>query len=132
MVAALLGWHEHHGRALSVVQEALATSCVLPMPALVEAFAVMTRLPPPHRVRPGDALRLLHETFHGRASVVALDADEVWALLAGLAGDAVGGGAAYDAQIAACAKKSRAARIATFNRRHFERFDLGDLVLVVP
>ncbi len=134
IVPALLSWHEHHGAALPVVQEALAAdeAAILPLPALVEAFAVMTRLPPPWRLRPEVAHRLLAQTFHGRARVVGLDGEDAWALLDGVLANAVSGGATYDAHITACALKAGAARIATFNRRHFERLDLGDMALVVP
>ncbi|NLG64599.1 MAG: VapC toxin family PIN domain ribonuclease, partial [Actinobacteria bacterium] len=44
----------------------------------------------------------------------------------------IAGGATYDAHVLACAKQGGAARLATFNRRHFERLELGDMELVVP
>ena len=134
IVPALLSWHEHHGAALPVVQEALAggSAVILPLPALIEAFAVLTRLPPPWRLRPEVAHKLLADTFQSRARVVGLDGDEAWALLAEALSTEVSGGATFDAHIAACAKKAGAARLATFNRRHFERLDLGDVALLVP
>ena len=42
------------------------------------------------------------------------------------------GAPTYDAYIAACARKANARRLVTFNRRHFERLELGDVDLVVP
>lgn len=134
IVPALLSWHEHHAAALPVVQEALAgtSAIILPLPALVEAFAVLTRLPPPWRLRPEVAHKLLADTFLGRARVVGLDGDEAWALLNKALSTEVSGGATCDAHIAACAKKAGADRLATFNRRHFERLDLGDIALLVP
>ncbi len=36
---------------------------LLPAPALVEAYAVLTRLPPPHRLSVPDALALLEANF---------------------------------------------------------------------
>jgi len=134
IVPALLAWHEHHGAALPVVQEALAgaSPVILPLPALVEAFAVLTRLPPPWRVRPEDAHRLLADTFRGKARVVGLDGDEAWTFLDDALVGEVSGGATYDAHIAACVKKAGAARLATFNLRHFEHLDLGNVALLVP
>jgi len=134
MVPALLSWHEHHHAALPVVQEALAgrEALILPLPALIEAFAVLTRLPPPWRLRPEVAHKLLYDTFQGRARVVGLDGDEAWALLDGALKSEISGGATYDAHIAACALKAGAACLVTFNRRHFERFDLGQMTLRVP
>ena len=36
---------------------------VIPAHSLVESYAVMTRLPAPHRVAPADAVQLLRENF---------------------------------------------------------------------
>jgi len=134
IVPALLSWHEHHPAALPVVQEALGADepLILPLPALVEAFAVMTRLPPPWRLRADDAHRLLRASFRGHCRVVGLDGDEAWALLEGALSAGISDGAVYDANIAACARKAGAAQLASFNRRHFERLDLGDMALLVP
>lgn len=134
IVPALLSWHEHHGAALPVVRDALAseTPAILPLPALVEAFAVLTRLPAPWRLRPDDARRLLVESFRDRARVVGLDGDEAWALLDEALASDVSGGGTYDLHIATCARKAGAGRLATFNRRHFEPLDLGGVALLVP
>ena len=134
VIPALLSWHEHHHRALPVVQAALSSPepVILPLPALIEAFAVMTRLPQPWRIKAADAHRLLQDTFRAEAQVVGLDGAATWSLLDAALAQEVSGGATYDAHIAACARKARAARLATFNRRHFERMDLGEMVLLVP
>ena len=42
-------------------------------PALVEAYAVLTRLPPPHRLSPADALALLEADFIHPAKIITLD-----------------------------------------------------------
>ncbi len=134
VIAALLSWHEHHEMALRTVQEALAHPAgpILPLPALIESYSVMTRLPPPSRLAPQDAHALLARTFEGAARIVALDGREGWGLLDGLARHRIAGGTAYDAHIVACARKAGADRIATFNQRHFARLDLGEIELVVP
>ena len=64
--------------------------------------------------------------------MVGLDGRQAWALLDLALAQGVAGGATYDAHIAACAMKARVTQLATFNRRHFERFDLGDVALLVP
>lgn len=134
IVPALMSWHEHHSAAHPIVRDALADEqgVILPVPALVEAYAVITRLPAPWRLRARDAHRLLVETFRGRAHLVGLAGDEAWDLLDNVVANAVSGGATYDAHIAACARKANARRLVTFNRRHFERLELGDVDLVVP
>ena len=134
ILAALLGWHEHHARALPVVDGALAgpDRVVLPLPALIEAYAVMTRLPVGKRLRPEDALALLDGTFRDQADVIALDGPRGWRMLESAVARAVAGGATYDAHVAACAIAGGAHRLVTFNERHFRRLDLGAMVLVVP
>ena len=54
LVAALLGWHEHHVAAFRVLDAVLAADddLVLPVHALIETYAVLTRLPAPHRLSP--------------------------------------------------------------------------------
>jgi toxin FitB len=120
IVAALLGWHEHHAPALRVLQQAFDRDrVVVPAPALVEAYSVMTRLPAPHRISPVDALDLLDETFHAAAAVAALTASELWRFVRALPGAQVAGGRTYDAHILACADKAQARVLWTLNERDF-------------
>lgn len=133
VVPALLDWHDHHQAAQRVVNDAIeAGDAILPLPALLEAYAVITRLPQPWRLGPRVARQLLAATFQPRSRIVALEATEGWSLLSGIADLGVAGGTTHDAHILACAKKAGAARLATFNDRHFLRLDLGDLRLLVP
>lgn len=132
ILAALIERHEHHDRAFPVVHAALATTAVVPLPALIEAYAVMTRLPPPLRQTPEAALWLLRTAFEDRARIVAAEQGAAWSLLASLVERGVAGGATYDAHIALCARLGGARTLATFNTRDFERLDLGDLQLLLP
>lgn len=61
MVAAVCDWHEHHERAREEIERRLDRDEVMvtAAPALVEAYAVLTRLPAPHRLSPEDALVLI-------------------------------------------------------------------------
>src|ERR1043166_9312671 len=55
IIAALLTWHESHELALEALVGSMAargSRLVVPGPALVEAYAVMTRLPAPRRLPP--------------------------------------------------------------------------------
>jgi predicted nucleic acid-binding protein len=119
VVAALLGWHEEHEVARRALDRGLAAKrVVLPAPVLLEAYAVMTRLPAPHRLHPDDAVALLKDTFVG-AATVALDPEEVWRLLADLESARISGGRTYDCHILACARKAHARRLLTLNQRDF-------------
>ena len=133
-VAALLSWHEHHSIVLPLLQAALKEEGgpVLPLPALIETYSVLTRLPPPSRLAPADALELLARTFRGRCRIVALDGQEGWSLLETLARRGIVGGTTRDAHIVACARKAGAGRLVTLNRRDLSRLELGGIELVVP
>jgi predicted nucleic acid-binding protein len=134
VVAALLAAHEHHEAARRTVDDALAhpSGAILPAPVLIEAYAVLTRLPPPWRLRADVAERLLRDTFDGHAAVVSLPDDAAWSLLRNLARRRLVGGIAHDAQVAACAEAAGARALATLHRRDFARLDLGAMELVVP
>lgn len=86
--------------------------------ALLEAFAVLTRLPPPNRLSPADALTVLDRNW-SEAETIALTAIETWRALRALAGAGINGGRIYDGCIAASARKARCDEILTWNTRHF-------------
>lgn len=120
VIASLLTWHEHHAAARRAIEAAMnASPFVIPVPALVESYAVMTRLPAPHRLSPSDAQALLRENFAATARAESLTTDECWTLLARLAADSIAGGRTYDAQILAAAVKSGAGVLLTFNVADF-------------
>ncbi|CAN5688195.1 PIN domain-containing protein [soil metagenome] len=133
VVAALLGAHEHHEAARRTVDDALSSpgGAILPVPVLFEAYAVLTRLPAPWRLRADVAERLLRDTFEEHATVVSLpDEDGAWSVVRNLAQRGLIGGIAHDAHIAACAQAAGADALATLNRRDFDRLDLGSMALV--
>ena len=53
---------------------------IIAAPALVGAHAVLTRLPPPHRISPEAALTLLDNNFVKSVTVIALTAKSYEAL----------------------------------------------------
>ena len=83
IVAAVCGWHERHGRAEEEIERRLrrAETMLVAAPALVETYAVLTRLTPPHRLSAADALTLLEANFMRPGKIVALDARSYRALL---------------------------------------------------
>src|SRR5258706_16292070 len=91
------------------------------MPALVEAYSVLTRMPAPFRLSPADASRVLQSSLQGVSQLASLSDEGSWLFLADLAKGRVIGRAVYDFQIIACAVKAWAKQIITFNARDFER-----------
>lgn len=120
VVAGLLLWHEHHELSRKALEAALEDgTLVLPVPTLVESYAVMTRLPAPHRLSPADAQSLLRANFGDRPTIDGLTGTECWAMLDDLAVDGVAGGRTYDAQILAVALKRKAVVLLTLNPSDF-------------
>ena len=121
LVAAVLPQHEHHAATVADLARRRAANhhFILAVHAATEAYAVLTRLPPPHRVSPSDAFAVLDRNW-GNAEMVGLTHTESWRVLRSHATVGIGGGRVYDGQIAQCARKAKAAEILTWNVRHFE------------
>lgn len=122
MVAAVCAWHEHHEAARAGVEDRLERGDTLAIAAhaVAEAYAVLTRLPAPHRLAPADAWALVNANFVDPAIIVTLDADGYRGVLRGLAADGIGGGKTYDALIGRCASQAGVETLLTLNPRHFD------------
>jgi predicted nucleic acid-binding protein len=133
MVAAVCAWHTLHAAAAAEIECRLdrGERMVIAAHAIAETYAVLTRLPAPHRLAPSDAWTLVRTNFVDNAALVTLDAPAHVAVLEKLAGAGIGGGRTYDGLIAACAGASRARALLTFNRRHFDP-PPHDVMLVDP
>lgn len=134
MVPAVCSWHEHHDAASGEIDRRLLRGERMHVagPGLVEAYAVLTRLPPPYRVSPSDALALLEASFMTPARTVTLDARAYLRLLRGAPSEGIAGGRAYDGVIAACARAAGASALLTFNDRDFLPLAGRGLEIVVP
>ena len=134
IVAAVCAWHESHEPARDEIERRLrrAETMLVAAPALIEAYAVLTQLPAPHRLAASDASALLDANFVGLGRVVALDARAYCTLVRQAPADGISGGRTYDAVVAACAMKGRATALLTFNDQHFGQFAAAGLEIVVP
>lgn len=133
MVAAVCAWHEHHDQAAREIEGRLrrGEKMLIAGPTLIESYSVLTRLPPPHRLSPVDALALLDANFM-RAKIIALDGRSYVTLLRRAADDGIAGGQTYDAVIAACVLKGKAHALLTFNADHFRSPAERGMNIVVP
>src|SRR5262245_42213313 len=131
MVAAVCSWHEHHSQAAAEIDRRLdrGEQLCTPAPALVEAYAVLTRLPPPHRLSAADAWALVEGNFVSAARVIALSADRTIDLLGRAVREEVAGGRTYDFVIGECAREAAVEALLTFNRRHFDPAPAGVAVI---
>jgi predicted nucleic acid-binding protein len=116
VIAAFATWHESH----DVARMALRDDPVLPAPCALEVYAVLTRLPAPHRVAPEVVRDYLAATFaDGR---LTLTPDETLRLVETLVERGISGGASYDAVIALVAR-SAGATIQTLDERARATYD---------
>ncbi len=134
IVAAVCVWHEHHAPAEAELNRRLGSKdpMIVVAPALIEAYAVLTRLPPPHRLSPADAMAVLDANFLRAGRLMALDAASYRSLLREAPSNAIVGGRTYDAVIARCAVKAKASALLTFNQRHFRALAPPGVDIVVP
>jgi predicted nucleic acid-binding protein len=132
LIASLLSWHERHEAAHQRIDGLLASGheLVLPLHSLIETYAVLTRLPAPHRLSPRAALDLL-EAQRTSVRLIGLPAEEGWDFVRRLGEQGIAGGRTYDALIAASGRKGGARQILTLNARHFEDLD-AELEAVSP
>ncbi len=134
MVATVCTWHENHERAITEMERRLADRefLVIAAPALVESYAVLTRLPPPHRLSPQDAITLIETSFLTEGTIAGLDNKTFRPLLREAADQDIAGGRTYDWVIAACARAARVKTLLTFNARDFLSFHLDDIDIRTP
>src|SRR5262249_15704745 len=97
-----------------------------------EAYAVLTRLPSPHRISPEDARTVLQASFVRNVKTIALNAPAYRSLLDFPSVAGISGGRVYDVLIAATAREAKAQTLVTFNGSHFESLGGEDLQIVTP
>ena len=115
--------HEPARLALEQDEPAIAAHAAL------EAYSVLTRLPPPHRAPVEAVARFLEDTFADR--VYPLPESEYRGLVARFARYGITGGATYDALIAAVAR-FREAELLTCDERAARTYQrLGAVVSFV-
>lgn len=94
VIAGFANWHEHH----TVAHQALTEHPSLVAHAAVEAYSVLTRLPPPHRAQPAIIQEFIAARFTN--PFLVLSDTGYQELLAAVASGQVTGGQTYDALIA--------------------------------
>jgi predicted nucleic acid-binding protein len=134
LVAALCSWHERHADSLAALEACADAGHVLVTPAhaLVETYAVLTRLPPPHRLSPGQAWALIERSLRPNVEVASFTADTTWSVLADASQLGVAGGRTFDFVLAASARARACTRLLTWNTRHFQHLAGAPLAVEPP
>ena len=134
LVALVSGWHEHHRTTVRAVERESLTHprIVVPAHAVLESYAVLTRLPAPHRVSPAIAAELLTTNFKGACRTLSPPSSAVWPFISDLAARGVAGGRSYDAWIVQVARAVLPATLLTWNLAHFAAFGGEGLEVRAP
>ena len=119
LVAALLPDHPHHARSFPVFASATRKQAACAAHSLAEAYSTFTRYPGKERMS-AEAASLVVQGIEQQLTLVSLDADEYCAAIRRMARLGIIGGAIYDGLVAACALKSGAEHLYTWNVRHFD------------
>ena len=133
LVPALLPDHEHHARSFAAFASASPKTAACAAHSLAEVYATFTRYPGRQRLSAEHAMLLIQEIEH-RCALVSLDGDEYRAAIRRIAAMGIVGGAVYDGLVAACALKSGAVHLYTWNARHFNLMgtEIQKLVTLPP
>ena len=133
LVAAVSSWHEHHDRTCAEIERRKDGNeeLVVAAHSLAETYAVLTRLPAPHRLRAADAIALIESNWKD-TPIMHLTGAETWSALHEAQRRAMVGGQMYDVLIAGVALKAEASTIITWNVRHYEAFAPSIAVMSPP
>jgi predicted nucleic acid-binding protein len=121
LVPVFYGDHVHHAASMTVFTRFDKKDAGCGAHSLVEVYSALTRMPGKHRVN-GEQAMLFIGNIRERLTVIGLTPDEYFSMLQTNAGLGIAGGAIYDALLAACALKSGAAALFTWNFRHYGQF----------
>jgi len=124
LVASLVKPHPRHADALLLLRRAEGEKIELAIcaHALAETFSVLTRLPLEPKIRPADAEILVQREVADRCRVVPVDGELERLAIAAVVAAGLQGGAVHDALHAVAARRAKADRLWTLNRKHFIPF----------
>ena len=122
IVAAVHANHPVHAVAAHWLDGAFVShEVVVAHHSIIEAYAVLTRLPAEYRLSPSEAERVLSETLQENVSVAPFSSESSWAALHSLAEAPSAGGATYDAFIIHLLLQAAVDVIVTYNAADFAR-----------
>ncbi|MDB6112950.1 MAG: hypothetical protein JWR69_4700 [Pedosphaera sp.] len=122
LVAAVVSKHDAHSRAFAVLERILngKDEGVVAAHSLAEMYAVLTKLPPPFRHTPEQALLSIEENVLKHFKISALAANDYASLIREAALTGIQGGTIYDAVLLRSAAKAAPDKFYTLNLKHFQ------------
>jgi predicted nucleic acid-binding protein len=130
LIAACQESHEHHEQSFEAYSAVMDPKATCGLHSIAEIYAVATGMPAPYRIAPEEAWLFLGQVTE-RFQLISLNEAEYLQTIEALARSNRAGGVAYDALLLACARKSQADQILTWNIRHFRALapDLADRIV---
>ena len=126
LVACLHANHPFHIAAADWMNHSFENhEVVVAHHSVLEAYAVLTRLPAEYRLVPSEAVTALHATLRDNVVVAPFSERSIWDVVRRLGENAAAGGAAYDGFIIEILAAARVEAIATANAREFRRLSRG-------
>jgi predicted nucleic acid-binding protein len=120
MIAAFWGDHTDHDASLRVFAEAKRQTAACGIHSLAEVYATMTALPVRPLLAP-EQVFLFVQQIRERLTTITLEEAEYLEAIRLWADRHQRSGSVYDALLLACARKSRAETIYTWNAKHFRQ-----------
>ena len=122
LVSAVLKQHVDHERSFAVLERVhnKQNEGIISAHSLAEMYAVLTKLPPPFRHTPEQALLSIEENVLKHFKTISLIGSEYAALLREAAGTRIQGGTIYDVLLLKGATKAVVITIYTLNLKHFQ------------
>ena len=121
LVAAVVSKHESHARAFPLLERVQngKDEGFVAAHSLAEMYAILTKLPPPYRHAPEQALLSIEENVLKHFKISSLAGNDYASLIRAAAVAGIQGGTIYDAVLLKSAEKSTPDRIFTLNLKHF-------------
>jgi predicted nucleic acid-binding protein len=119
LVAAFWRGHVHHLASVKRLAAADKKDSACGIHSLAEVYAVMTVLRVKPMIPPEQAL-LFVEEVRGRLTLVSLSPEEYFSTIQDISSRGFTGGRVYDALLLACAAKSKAQTVYTWNLKHYQ------------
>lgn len=122
LIAAVIKQHVAHERAFAVLERVhyKKDEGIIAVHSLAEMYAVLTKLPPPYRHTPEQALLSIEENILKYFKPIGLATGEYTALLREAVTARIQGGTIYDVLLLKAATKAQVEVLYTLNLKHFQ------------
>ena len=129
LVAASASSHPHHAQALPALRRVAKgeDQGFIGVHSIAETYAALTRLPVQPRIHPSEAGRIIRENILKHFTLVPAGEAEYLQALTAVQDSGWVGAKIYDALLLACAARSGAERIYTFNLGDFRGLASAEL-----